>query len=109
VLTLKLTFALDFFLQLQQQVWFLKANAIALVVGQTGLTPRSSIIMHATTLLHMARGKGKTLPIKMISSAGTGYFYTTRKNVSRTPEKINLLKYDPVVRRRVIFKEGKIK
>jgi large subunit ribosomal protein L33 len=57
----------------------------------------------------MARGKGKTIPIKLISTAGTGYFYTTRKNVTNTPEKLNLLKYDPVVRRRVIFKEGKIK
>ena len=65
--------------------------------------------MHATTVLQMARGKGKTIPIKMISSAGTGYFYTTRKNVTRTPDKLNLLKFDPVVRRRVIFKEGKIK
>ena len=57
----------------------------------------------------MARGKGKTIPIKLLSTAGTGYFYTTRKNITNTPEKLNLLKYDPVVRRRVVFKEGKIK
>jgi large subunit ribosomal protein L33 len=42
----------------------------------------------------MARGKGKTIPIKLLSSAGTGFFYTTRKNVVRTPEKIALVKYD---------------
>lgn len=64
--------------------------------------------MHQTVAL-LARGKGKTIPIKLISTAGTGFFYTTRKNVSKTPEKLNFLKFDPVVRRRVIFKEGKIK
>jgi large subunit ribosomal protein L33 len=65
--------------------------------------------MHASNLVAMARGKGKTIPIKLLSSAGTGFFYTTRKNVSKTPEKVSFIKYDPVVRRRVIFKEGKIK
>ena len=65
--------------------------------------------MRPTTILHMARGKGKTIPIKLVSSAGTGFFYTTRKNVSRVPDKIQLIKFDPVVRRRVIFREAKIK
>ena len=57
----------------------------------------------------MARGKGKTIAIKLNSTAGTGFFYTTRKNVSKTPEKMSLIKFDPIVRRRVLFKEGKIK
>jgi large subunit ribosomal protein L33 len=57
----------------------------------------------------MACGKGKTIPIKLLSSAGTGFFYTTRKNVVRTPDKIALVKYDPVVRRRALFNEHKIK
>ena len=65
--------------------------------------------MHSTSILRLARGKGKTIPIKLISTAGTGFFYTTRKNVTRTTDKLNLMKYDPVVKRRVIFKEGKIK
>lgn len=65
--------------------------------------------MHASTVLCLARGKGKTIPIKLLSSAGTGFFYTTRKNITRTPEKLSFLKLDPIVRRRVIFKEGKIK
>ena len=65
--------------------------------------------MQVSRVLSMARGKGKTIPIKLISTAGTGFFYTTRKNISKTPEKLNFLKYDPVVRRHVIFKEGKIK
>jgi large subunit ribosomal protein L33 len=55
------------------------------------------------------RGKRKTIPIKLVSTAGTGFFYTTRKNISKTPEKLQFVKFDPVVRQRVIFKEGKIK
>lgn len=47
--------------------------------------------------------------IKMVSSAGTGYFYTTTKNKKTTPEKLEMKKYDPVVRKHVMFKEGKIK
>jgi large subunit ribosomal protein L33 len=70
--------------------------------------------MHPTRFLLMAakkasKGKRKSIPIKLQSTAGTGYFYTTRKNVSHTPDKVELIKFDPVVRRRVIFREGKIK
>jgi len=64
--------------------------------------------MHATTIL-MARGKGKTIPIKLLSSVGTGFFYTTRKNVSRNAEKMAVVKFDPIVRRHVLFNEAKIK
>jgi large subunit ribosomal protein L33 len=65
--------------------------------------------MRPTLPLMMARGKGKTIPIKLLSTAGTGFFYTTRKNVSRTPEKLTFVKFDPVVRRHVLFNEAKIK
>ncbi len=65
--------------------------------------------MHSTRILLMARGKGRTVPIKLVSSAGTGFFYTTRKNPSRCPDKLAFVKFDPVVRRRVLFKEAKIK
>jgi large subunit ribosomal protein L33 len=47
--------------------------------------------------------------IRMISSAGTGHFYTTDKNKKTKPEKIEMKKYDPVVRKHVVYKEGKIK
>lgn len=57
----------------------------------------------------MARGKGKTIPIKLMSSAGTGFFYTTRKNVNNTQHKMSLIKFDPIVRQRVVFREHKIK
>jgi len=41
--------------------------------------------------------------IKMVSQAGTGFFYTTEKN-PKLPKKLMLLKYDPVVQQRVLFK-----
>ncbi len=47
--------------------------------------------------------------IRMVSSAGTGHFYTTDKNKRTTPEKLEMKKFDPVVRRHVLYKEAKIK
>ncbi|MFS8137948.1 MAG: 50S ribosomal protein L33 [Thermomonas sp.] len=47
--------------------------------------------------------------IRLTSSAGTGHFYTTDKNKKTTPNKMEMLKYDPVVRKHVMYKEGKIK
>ncbi|THB75171.1 MAG: 50S ribosomal protein L33 [Gammaproteobacteria bacterium] len=47
--------------------------------------------------------------IRMNSTAGTGYFYTTTKNKRTMPEKLEMKRFDPVVRKHVMFKEGKIK
>ncbi|ADL56281.1 MAG: 50S ribosomal protein L33 [Nitrosomonadales bacterium] len=47
--------------------------------------------------------------IKLESSAGTGHFYTTDKNKRTTPGKIEMKKYDPVVRKHVMYKETKLK
>ncbi|MBK8817384.1 MAG: 50S ribosomal protein L33 [Methylococcaceae bacterium] len=47
--------------------------------------------------------------IKLISSEGTGHFYTTTKNKKTMPEKMEIKKFDPVVRKHVMYKEGKIK
>ena len=47
--------------------------------------------------------------VRMNSSADTGYFYVTRKNPRTMTSKLEQRKYDPVVRRHVAFKEGKIK
>ena len=43
--------------------------------------------------------------IKLRSTAGTGYTYVTTKNKTNTRERIELKKYDPVVRKHVLFKE----
>lgn len=45
----------------------------------------------------------------MVSSAGTGHFYTTDKNKRTTPEKLQMKKFDPIARRHVLYKEAKIK
>ncbi|MCY3820957.1 MAG: 50S ribosomal protein L33 [Gammaproteobacteria bacterium] len=47
--------------------------------------------------------------IKLESSAGTGHYYTTDKNKRNTPNKLEFRKYDPVVRKHVIYREAKIK
>ncbi len=53
--------------------------------------------------------KTSTIVIKMESTAGTGYFYVAKKNPRTLTEKMEKRKYDPVVRKHVIFKEAKIK
>lgn len=47
--------------------------------------------------------------IRLVSSAGTGHFYTTTKNKRLHPEKMETRKYDPRVRKHVLYKEAKIK
>ncbi|PIE47989.1 MAG: 50S ribosomal protein L33 [Gammaproteobacteria bacterium] len=47
--------------------------------------------------------------IKLVSTAGTGYFYTTTKNKRTMPGKMEIKKYDPKARKHVLFKEAKIK
>jgi len=50
-----------------------------------------------------------SLKIKLVSTAGTGYYYVTKKNPRKQTDKMALKKYDPVARKHVEFKEGKIK
>jgi len=47
--------------------------------------------------------------IKLVSSAGTGYYYTTTKNKKLAAGKLTLRKYDPVVRKHVEFVEEKLR
>ena len=53
--------------------------------------------------------KANSILIKLVSSAGTGFYYTTRKNPRSRTDKLSLRKYDPVARKHVVFKEAKIK
>jgi large subunit ribosomal protein L33 len=46
--------------------------------------------------------------IKLVSTADTGHFYTTTKNKRKKPEKMEVKKYDPKVRKHVVYKEGKV-
>ena len=47
--------------------------------------------------------------IRLVSSAGTGHYYTTTKNKRLHPEKMEIRKYDPTIRKHVLYKEAKIK
>ncbi|HEX9875882.1 MAG TPA: 50S ribosomal protein L33 [Gammaproteobacteria bacterium] len=47
--------------------------------------------------------------IRLMSSAGTGHYYTTTKNKRLHPEKMEVKKYDPTIRKHVVYKETKIK
>ena len=53
--------------------------------------------------------KANSILIKLVSSASTGFYYTTRKNPRSQTEKLSLRKFDPVARKHVVFKEAKIK
>jgi len=79
----------------------------------------------------MAKGKVKTMAIKLLSTAGTGFFYVSTKNPRNVTRKLSLKKvvvivllifsyccsdvlninfqYDPVVQQHVIFNETKLK
>lgn len=56
----------------------------------------------------MAKSK-KNIKIRLNSTADTGFFYVTKKNPTNLPEKMVVRKYDPVAKKHVEFKEGKIK
>ncbi len=53
-------------------------------------------------------GKAESrIKVKLRSTEGTGYTYITTKNRTKQRERLELKKYDPVLRRHVMFKEEK--
>jgi len=52
--------------------------------------------------------KISTMIIKLVSTANSGFFYTTTKSSSLSTRKLLLRKYDPVIRQHCLFKEEKI-
>ncbi|WP_253299964.1 50S ribosomal protein L33 [Wolbachia endosymbiont of Chironomus riparius] len=63
--------------------------------------------------------KSASLIVKLVSTAVkktndggeklTGYFYVKRRNPKKLNKKLEFKKYDPVVRKHVLFKEEKLK
>jgi large subunit ribosomal protein L33 len=53
--------------------------------------------------------KSKRDMIKLESTAGTGYFYVTTRNKRKGETKLELMKYDPKVRKHVLFKEKNLR
>lgn len=57
----------------------------------------------------MAKAKGGSILVRLVSAAGTGFFYVKRKNPKKTPHKLEFRKYDPKVNQHVLFTEAKMK
>ena len=55
-----------------------------------------------------SKSKRNSILFKLVSTAGTGFFYTARRNPKQKQEKMLFSKYDPVVRKHVEFKEQKL-
>lgn len=55
-----------------------------------------------------SKSKRASILFKMISTAGTGFFYTARRNTKQKPDKMVFKKYDPIAKKHVEFKESKI-
>ena len=53
--------------------------------------------------------KAVSLKVKLVSSADTGHFYVTKKNSRTMTDKLVKKKYDPIAKKHVEFREGKIK
>lgn len=52
--------------------------------------------------------KKATIFIRLVSAAGTGFFYV-KKKPSKIKEPLEFRKFDPMVNRHVLFTEAKIK
>ena len=66
-------------------------------------------LVRAAELGSPTMAKPVTQKIKLLSTAGTGFYYVTKKNPRTSTEKIVFKKYDPIARKHVEFKETKIK
>ncbi|KAK3316176.1 hypothetical protein B0H66DRAFT_604488 [Apodospora peruviana] len=53
------------------------------------------------------KAKSRTIIVRLLSMAKTGYFYTFTR--PRVAQPMGLLKYDPIIRRKVLFLEQKKK
>jgi large subunit ribosomal protein L33 len=51
-------------------------------------------------------GKGHRITVKL-KSTESPYMYSVTKNKQNTPDRLEIKKYDPVVRKHVIFKESR--
>ena len=50
------------------------------------------------------KAKAKSVFIKLVSTLGTGFFYSSKKSVRNNSRKLLLKKYDPVMRMHALFK-----
>ncbi|XP_049640185.1 39S ribosomal protein L33, mitochondrial [Suncus etruscus] len=57
------------------------------------------------SVVALAKSKSKVILVRMLSEAGTGYSFNTKR--SRLKDKLTLLHYDPFVKKKVLFVEQK--
>ncbi|XP_042333095.1 39S ribosomal protein L33, mitochondrial isoform X2 [Sceloporus undulatus] len=57
------------------------------------------------TVANLAKSKSKYILVRMLSEAGTGFSFNIRR--ARLDEKRVMLRYDPFVKQRVLFREHK--
>jgi large subunit ribosomal protein L33 len=67
------------------------------------------IVKITTVRFKQVAKKNKNVLVRLVSTAGTGYFLVKKRNPKTQTEKLSFKKYDPVVRKHVPFKEEKIK
>ena len=92
---------------LQMQFWWKqKKRWVSLRVSRKGLR-----IIEKKGIETVLKGNKEDMreKIKLVSSAKTGHYYTTTKNKKTSPDKMEIKKFDPVVRKHVVYKESKIK
>ncbi|KAF9876307.1 hypothetical protein CkaCkLH20_06250 [Colletotrichum karsti] len=69
--------------------------------------PSSKLPPRATTLKMAKKTKSRVMIVRLMSMAATGFFYTFKR--PRTASPMSMLKYDPIIRRKVLFLEQKKK
>ncbi|XP_038654992.1 39S ribosomal protein L33, mitochondrial [Scyliorhinus canicula] len=57
------------------------------------------------TTVNLAKSKSKSVLVRMVSAAGSGYCFNAKR--SRLREKLILRKHDPIVNKHVLFFETK--
>lgn len=55
----------------------------------------------------MVKSKSKRIIVRLVSMAGTGYYYMMTRN--RLKPKLEFMKHDPIVNKHVLFVEQKVK
>jgi large subunit ribosomal protein L33 len=70
---------------------------------------RIPVVARRALKVSFAMAKPASIKIRLNSTADTGFFYVTKKNARTMTEKMVVKKYDPVARKHVEFREGKIK
>ena len=63
----------------------------------------------SAAISRFGHGQSHNIKVKLVSSADTGFYYVTRKNSRTMTDKLVKKKYDPVAKKHVEFREGKIK